>query len=533
MSRVSDMIAGRSSFSVGGYEGAARTSIANGWDTDYKDPNWVFGSEGVTLGARSEELLRNNPVAAAAIGAMVDGTLGEEGLRWRSLFSRDLEKDTDDREDKARRRLTWNIQRATMGTRFDARGQSTWRQLLEQTLVTTLATGNAFSVRLWRPERQGRQYQASCVRLLHPSRVSNPDHQPDGKGWFRGLKLDGDGNPTHIAVRQYALVQDGMPNKWAQIPIFDANGTRQVTHLRRAWHPEQYHGDGWLAPILPLLKQFGGTTDAYVVAKRIQACFPVIVETDDPTALAAAQRNGSLLAQGTKLTPGKVYVVKTGTMYKFENLQFNGADHQAFAESLLQLASAALGLPYEIIINRLGKSNLASARAALLAAFRTFRIQQHNLITQVLDTWVEWIVQEDLMRQRMTFADLGTSDLDLVLRGKWLRPPVPTPNPKQDLDAARTAIDLGTAPTDAFAMFGLPDHDPTVHQAAQDQRLRQAQGVVYNATGGMGGAQPGQDGDPADPEDDPNDPADPADPSADPAADPATEPSTPADPGIT
>lgn len=505
--------AGRHSFAV--HDSAASTPAASDWATDYRDPNWTFSAEGHIIGARSEDAARNNPVAAAAIESMCGGVLGEHGLLFRSDFARDLESDTDDSEESNRRRINASVWRATRGTRFDAAGQRTWRGLLESMLASSLLTGDGFAVRLVKPGRPGRQYQSTCVRLIHAGRVSNPDYGPDTDRMFRGLELDGDGNPIAIHVRRYKLVGGSVgADDWQRIPVYAADGTRQVTHLRRSWHPDQLRGVGWLSPILALLKQFGGVNDAYVVAKRIQACYPLVLLTDDPTALAAAARNGTLLTAGMRIKPGMVYVGKTGLEFEYKNLSFNGADHQQFAESLLQLATAALGLPYEVVINRLNKSNMAAARAALLAAYRAFRIQQHELIVQVIEPWIEWIIREDIARGRL--AGLGTDDLDLILRGKFLRPAVPTPNLMQDVSAAKTMIDMGAAPEDAFAMVGMPDFESTIRLHAQNTKLMKAQGVDFNeASVGVDVAQVQQIANakpsPSDPNADPSNPNDPGD----------------------
>lgn len=478
---VADMLsgahlAGSTSFSI--YDGAGTSGPQGNWDLDYRDPNQAIAAEGHILGARVEEGLRNNPVIAALNDTICGGTLGSAGLLWRSLFARDLETDTDKHEEQQRRLLTDSVTRATAGTRWDATGQRSWRGMLESSLSMSIANGNAWSVRVYRPTRPGRQYQGTCARLVHSSRVCNPDYGPDTDRLFRGLSLDDSGSPFAINVRRYRIKDGVGRDVWDQIPIYGRDGARQVTHLHRASHPDQLLGTTPMAPILGLLKQFGGVTDAYVVAKRIQACFPMIWETDDPAALAQAARNGTLITNGMRLKPGMVYVCKTGTAFRFENLQFNGADHQAFSESLLQLATAALGLPYEVVLNRLSKANLASARAALMSAYRAFQIWQHELIVQVVEPWIEWIIREDMARQRLT--DLRTDDLDLILRGKFLRPAIPTPDLNKDLSAVEKFVNLGGAPTDGFGMVGMPDFQGSVRQHADDTKVMKAQGVDFN-----------------------------------------------------
>lgn len=480
---------------AGGHDAAASTSTAADWVSDYKDPNWLFAQDGAVIGARSEDGQRNNPVISAAVESMLGGTLGEAGLTWHSQYARDDAPDTDAAENQFRDQMTAAVKRATSFTRFDADGHRTWRELLQVNLATTLHTGNGLAVRVSKPNRPGRQVQSTCVRLVHTSRLGNPGDAPDTDRLIRGLELDGDGAPVAIHVRRYRA--DGQRIEPVRVPIYDAAGTRQVTWLKRGYHPDQLFGTGWLGPVLSLLRQFGMALDAYVVAKRIQACFPAWMESDDVKALAAAKASKTLIGPGYKWKPGQVAALKSGTNLHLENLTFNGADHQAFGESLLQLATAALGLPYEVVINRLSKSNLAAARAALLSAYRAFRIQQHDLINQVLVYWVQWILEEELARGRLVLPT--GDDTDRLVRGKWTRPAVPTPDLKKDIEAAQAYIDMGGAPSTAFAMIGQHDHQAEIRQHASDLRDMRAQGVKFGAIAtAQGPAAPKAPTDPAD-----------------------------------
>lgn len=492
-----------------GHDAAAISSQSADWVTDFKDPNWLFANDGAIIGARSEDGQRNNPIISAAVESMLGGVLGEAGLTWQSLYASDDAPDTDAAETSFRDQMTASVRRATAWTRFDADGHRTWRELLQVTLATCLHTGNALAVRVAKPIRPGRQYQSTCVRLVHISRLANPGDSPDTDRLIRGLELDADGAPAAIHVRRY--LADGSRAEPVRIPIYDAAGTRQVTWLKRGYHPDQLFGTGWLGPILPLLRQFGMTLDAYVMAKRIQACFPAWLETTDTKQVAAAIRNKTLLAGGYRWKPGTLAVAAQGTTPHLENLNFNGGDHQDFAESLLQIASAALGLPYEVMINRLSKSNLAAARAALLAAYRAFRAQQHDLISQVLTYWVQWILEEEIARGRLALPT--GDDPDYLLRGKWTRPAIPTPDFKKDIEAAQAYIDMGGAPSTAMAMIGQHDFAGEIRQHAQDRRDMEAQGVDFNAIAGSRPAAAAPSPDPEDPAAE-IDPADPADPEA-------------------
>jgi capsid protein len=166
--------------------------------------------------------------------------------------------------------------------------------------------------------------------------------------------------------------------------------------------------------------------------------------------------------------------------------------------------------------HRLTKTALASARAALMQAYRTFHVAQELCISQCEQPWAESVITEDIARGRLA---VGTDDLDAIFSLRFNRPSKQFPDPVREVTAAKLWIDLGKSPSAVFAEQGL-DHEMEVLQNAQDRAFMAAHNVPLNT--GTGPAQGGDTNNGQDATIDgqdaqTNDPADP-DPAADPPA---------------
>lgn len=475
------------------------------WPVIGTDANDDWWREASSIANRSWHLWRTNPYARAMTTSIEEGVIGATGLVPRSIFSGDvgLSLRADDPAQETvladlnakRSAIETSLRCAYKDTRFDAAGQSSKRQMSATMLLCCYVAGDGVAIRQWKPDRPGRQYQATCWRVVDPSRVSNPNFGVNSATMFEGFELDGDGVPiaVHVQRRNPYAVQV-VEYVWDRIPFFAPDGTRNVVHLKAPGRADEIRGVSFFASMMGLINQLGAVTDAYVVAKRIQACIGIIRSSPDQIAAATAGKNGSTTTQGAKIYPGMVMDVQQGTTITPLNWNFNGQDHTNFQDSLLQAVCAAWGLPMEFVQHRLTKSNMASARAALMQAYRTFHVAQEMLISQVEQPWAESVIAEDIARGRLS---VGTTDLDQIFALRYNRPAKQFPDPAKEATAAALWINLGKSPSSVFAEQGL-DHEQEVLQNGQDRVFMAAHGVpldTSSASGASGGDQNDQNGD--------------------------------------
>lgn len=478
------------------------------WPVIGTDANDDWWREASSIANRSWHLWRNNPYARALVTTMVEGVLGANGLEPRSIFRTDagLELQATDPNQQSildgirqsRVQIERSLRCAYSGLRFDAAGQLSRKQMSEVMLVCALVAGDGIAIKQWKNARPGRQYQATCWRVIDPSRVSNPNFGVNSATMFEGFELDADGVPIAIWVqRRNPYAVQVVDYTWDRVPFYADDGTQNVSHLKAPGRADEIRGVSMFASAMGLINQLGQTTDAYVVAKRVQACIGIVRTSGDQVAAAAAGANKSTTTQGNKLYPGIVMDVLKGTTITPLNWNFQGADHGLFQDSMLQAICASWGLPLEFVQHRLTKSSLASSRAALMQAYRTFATCQGNMITAVEQPWAESVIQEDIARGRL---NVGTTDLDALFSLRFNRPAKQFPDPVREATAAKMWIDMGLSPSSIFAGQGW-DHEEEVMQQSQDRAFMAAHKVPLvttpapqsNATGGAPNSVDGTD----------------------------------------
>jgi capsid protein len=343
-----------------------------------------------------------------------------------------------------RRSVDTSLKRATTGTRFDAEGQLSRRDMTNVQAAHCILTGDAFSIRKFLPGRPGRQYQGTCWLLIHSSRVSNPGFGANTETLYEGIQLDPQtGAPVGIWVlRQHPASRRMQDLRWAFVPFFDPQtGQRVVTHLKAIRTPGQRRGTGWFSPVMQLLRMHGGTLEAKVVADRLKASMGFIVECDDPVVMAKKDRNGVALGYGTtKIMPGKTHYVKKGTKWQTLNFQYQGQDFGDWSEVLMRMVCASFSIPWELVMRAMTKSNMASSRVALMTAYQTFHGLQNWLIDHVEAPWNESVITEDLARGRIILPPgidgLNQDVIDRIFTLRYGRPARPRPDPVREAQGA-------------------------------------------------------------------------------------------------
>ncbi len=496
------------------YSGAASNRFLADWTAQLTDSNDDWWRDAPTLAARSWHLYDNDPYFHALVETLVGGVFGATGLRFRSLYQEDTKPETSDREREVRREIDKAMTSACNRKRLDAIGLLSWRDMSAMIYRSALVAGDGFAVRTWKPERVD-AYQATCWRIIDPARVSNPNFAANTEQMFEGFELDGDGRPVAIYVQKSHpnLQRVAMKFDWQRVPIFAPDGSRNVMHRKRVKRPEQIRGLGCAAPVLVYLRMLGQTTEAWVIAKRIQASYALMVKTDDPSKAAAADKYGALLTGNSPTKPGMRYYHNHESITPLD-YQFQGNDYEQFRNPIIEAVCATECVPFEMVLQRLTKSNLASSRAALLSYYTTCQREQDGQIEDVEQIRVEAVLREEVARDRLTVSG---DNWDEITAGRFLRPPRVWPDPLKEANAARAWIDLGRSLSSVYAEAGL-DFESEILQRAQDDKLLEAQGIsISEATPGAPiVTEPKEDaaGDSADAGTDPADEQDPDEPAA-------------------
>lgn len=429
-------------FGVPGYKGAESNRLFADWTrTDYSVHD-IWSHDARVIGARAADLRRNDAVLTAMFNAMHAGVTGPRGMQWRSDYQiDDLPSESVD-EGAVRSRIEARVHAGLGGTSIDAAGLLTLKSWMNANITSKGLYGDFFAQKLLLPRRPGRHSHATCWRVLHPMRCCNPDFAADTDRMHEGIELDDNGTPiaAHFLGQHPNTYRRSEKRwRWQRIPFYSPAGHRQLIWDAARIFPEQIRGLGWIGPLMGILKHLSKITEAHVVAKLMQASLGLIVEVTDPVKAARADRNGEVLTPNTKIVPGKTYYVRTGTRVTPLDFKYQGADYEAFTNQLLQALCAGFGsgVPYQYVLMQLTKSNMASSRAALMQAWRSFQAEQHDIEQNTLRWMVESLIAEDLAMGRL---DLPTGDdLAAATSGHFIPPPRLVTDPAKEMNAAKTA----------------------------------------------------------------------------------------------
>lgn len=484
------------------YEAAQPNRINGAWIGEDRDPN-LDTYETAEIASRAAQLVRNDPVMAALKCAKLTGTHGETGLQFRSLVETDGDdQSSTDAEAQLRDDIEKVIHEASEGTNLDACGQMHRRELDEAMDELATIHGESFAVRTWSPDRPG-AVTGSAWKLLRAQRVRNPPGETNNARLFEGITLSKDGAPDGIWVsppqRLYFDDRADRSKKagWTWTPWYDDSGVPSVLHRIGMRPPGAYRGVSMYAPNLTMAKQTKGCLDAYVIAKRIQACHPIFIRCEDPIAAAKKDRNGQVWGPNTTIEPGKVYYIGADGEVSFPSWSFQGADMREFLDTLYRNQFAAWGLPIDVVLAQLGETNMAASRSAWLQYYRRCAQWQTDHINQVRFPMDTAIVAEAIATRKLELPSGVT--LKQAMRGRYIRPPRAMPDPKKEAEAVRVWADLGRDLTGLWAESGVDFRESTIQRASDDAWLR-SYGVAATEPEGeqTDAPQPSDDDDEAD-----------------------------------
>ena len=454
------------------HQGASANRLQGAWLGSEQDDNTTWISDAGELATRASAAVRDDVVMAALLAAKTMGEQGARGLKFRSLVDLDSDDATSTAETDIRQAIEKEITEASDGRSLDAAGIMTRRELETGLSEAAAIGGESFAIRCWIPGRIW-SYGATSWKFLRRDRISNRPGDRDGDDLFQGIALDSNGAPTGIWVgppRRFGVYRSDK-EAWNFVPWYDKNGVPCVIHRIGKRVPGTYRGLSMFSPLLYLATQVKKMIDAYVVAKRIQACHPIFIKCEDPNAAAKKDRNGAVWGPNTTLEPGKVYYVGTDAEMFFPSWAFNGQDMQAFLDTLYRNQFAAWGLPIDVVLAQLGKTNMAASRSAWLQFYRQCEKWQDDHIEQVSAIIDANIIQEALLSGRI-IAPPGMT-LRQLMKGRYVRPARSMPDPLKEANAVAAWKDLGRDLTGLFGESGVDFRDSIAQREEDDRWLEE------------------------------------------------------------
>lgn len=355
-----------------------------------------------TLRNRTRDLVRNVPIAQAAVLTMTTNVVGT-GIQVRPRINADLLGITQDEAEK------WeNTAREMFGmwasSRYaDAERKNTFYQLQILALRTMLVAGNCFALTPFRYTPASPW--GLTVKLLDGERCMNPLGQLDTEQIAGGVEVDEYGAPVayHFATRPpNGMMGDNLIVPTVRVPAFgDVSGRPIVLHLFKPDRPDQRLGVPWLSPVIEAIKQMGRYQDAEIMAAVVSGMFTVFVKTKAGTTdwdgnVPGYQREAASISADRGemgLKGGAVVDLAEGEEIQTADPTRPNPNYEPFVNAIFREVGAGLGLPYEMI-SKFFSSSYTAARAAMLEGWKTLLLERANLISDFCQPVYENFVTE-------------------------------------------------------------------------------------------------------------------------------------------
>lgn len=211
-----------------------------------------------------------------------------------------------------------------------------------------------------------------------------------------------------------------------------------VCHLYRTLRPGQVRGVPLLAPVLMAARDFADVMDAIVIKTRMEACYGLIITSQDPKQNLSSAVTGTTADGATteEVRPGMIYRGRPGdTVTPFNPAGAGQFEPVAFA-ALCAIASGGM-VTYDQLTGDLRRANYSSLRAG--------KIEFRRLVEQL-----QWLVAVPGLMHRIVDRFKATAMLAGELRDRaagyaceFVMPAVEPIDPLKDLKADILAVRSG------------------------------------------------------------------------------------------
>lgn len=403
----------------GAYEGASRINRETAlWRAPMMSPDREVNRDKPVLDARARDLVRNDGYMTGAAATHKDSIVGSRfilnarpeyiilGLdeTWAEEFQEEVE-------------AHFALWAESVDCWPDASGRNTFTGLIRLGLGGFLSSGEVLATAEWK--RNASRPFSTCVQMVEPDRLSNPDEREDSEFLRRGVAIDRFGEPTGYWFRQ-AYQNDwhlsAQAFRWKHVPARKPWGRPQVIHIIEQMRPGQTRGVAEMVSTLKEMRMTKKYNEITLQNAVINATYAATIESELPREAAyeligagAGGSSGGTLdymatymkaldayyenASSIAIDGAKIPHLPAGSKLNLHSAATPGGVGTDFEASLLRHIAASLGLSYEQFTRDYTKTNYASARASMSETWKYMqsrkRIVADRLATNIFGLWLE------------------------------------------------------------------------------------------------------------------------------------------------
>lgn len=468
------------------------------WMPHREHPDSELAAARDPITSRARDLVRNNGFAAGAVQRETDAVIGAQFRPaakpdWRALgITREEASEIGEQMDTAFRLWADDPLHGADVTRTQG-----WGGLCGMAYRTGLIDGDALCVIHWREDGPGPF--RTCLRIVDPDLLSNPQNRPDSPTMRGGVELDGWGAPVAYHFRRehelsmFGWGQSHIWDRWErELPWFRP----QVAHFFERHRDGQTRGISRLAPVLDAMKMqdkharvelqaavLGAILGLFISSPLSPEAVSDLIDDGKFTALDEARQ---ALGKERGLTFGGVRlpVLAPGDSIESVNVQRPAGQYQMFETAVLRRIATGLGMSYEQLAMDWSQVNYSSARAALVEIWRGFMARRREFASRFCQP-IRLAVIEDAIDLGLVRLPPGAPGLyeapGAWMRAKWIGPGRGFVDPVKEAQAAaiRVALGLSTMEDEAAELSGA-DYSDNLGQIEREIEQMPA-GVMHPA----------------------------------------------------
>ena len=474
------------------FQGARKNRLTYNWATGQESADTAIYSDLQILRDRSRDLNRNNSIASG-ITTTVCVNVIETGITPQSRI--DTKNGFID-PDKAKAfqsqaEAIWQ----KWGPWADASRRLTIDEIQALAVRQILESGEFLATRrALKPER-GRPYML-CLDIIEPDRLGGIGAAALDANTRYGITSNEHGEPTvyHILKTHPGdiLFPGARAGEVVKVAATDRDGRPNVFHIFPVLRPGQTRGIPFFAPVIEMFKHMADYLEATIVQARIAACFAAFIKTEN--AYASAFGNTESTDSNAKrleaFEPGMVEYLRPGESVELAKPEAPATTFAMFTEQLLRMIGASLGLPYELVLKDFSKTNYSSARAAMLQAYRVFKIMQQMIINHLLQPLWELLLEEAWLRGELIAPSFNKYRWNYA-RCVWIPPGWQWVDPMKEAQANKLSVQMGFKTRGDVCAEQGEDWEEKAEQAAREKEKYEELGLPWEGMGDKA-AQPGK-----------------------------------------
>lgn len=498
----------------GAYEGASRINRETAlWRAPQMSPDREINRDKPVLDARARDMMRNDGYLMGAVATHKDSIVGAQFMLnarpEHSILGLD---DTWAEEFQEEVETKFTLWAESQECWPDAAGRNTFTGLIRLALGTYVMTGEVLATAEWK--RSVSRPFSTCLQMIEPDRLCNPDGRDDSEFLRRGVEIDRFGEPDAYHFRlayQNDWHLSDQSFRWKRVAARKPWGRPQVIHIIEQMRPGQTRGVAEMVATLKEMRMTKKFNEITLQNAVINATYAATLESELPReaayeligAGAGASGSGGTLsymqqhmaalesyyenASSLSIDGAKIPHLPAGTKLSLHSAGTPGGVGTGYEASLLRHIAASLGLSYEQFTRDYTQTNYSSARASMGETWKYMQSRKRIVADRFANHGYSLWLEEAINKKFITSMPKNAPSMyenpmyrAAYTRCDWIGASRGQIDELKETQAAVMRINAGISTREAEMSRLGQDWRAVLLQCAREQKFMKANGLEFN-----------------------------------------------------